>query len=218
MPQPTRQGNEAPTASHILPPHTVLRDFLAADEVEELLEYAVANESTFAPTGVGRAKQAAFKPQIRVSLGTRELGPFEPVLTDKLRASLPELTARLRTETVDDPKFELQLVAHGDGAFYRRHIDTRTGGGRDLIRVLSGVYYFHARPKAFTGGALRLYALGDPDWRAFADIAPDHNSLLVFPSWAPHEVMSVSCPSKRFADSRFAINCWIRRPRLAPGA
>jgi Rps23 Pro-64 3,4-dihydroxylase Tpa1-like proline 4-hydroxylase len=34
-----------------------------------------------------------------------------------------------------------------------------------------------------------------------------------FPSWAPHEVMPISCPSKRFTDSRFAINYWVYRAR-----
>jgi SM-20-related protein len=33
----------------------------------------------------------------------------------------------------------------------------------------------------------------------------------VFPSWVLHEVRPVSCPSKRFVDSRFAINCWLWR-------
>ena len=114
------------------------------------------------------------------------------------------------------PKLELQLVAHHDGAFYKRHIDTQTASDRKNIRVLSGVYYFHAEPKPFSGGALRLYAIGGDDATDFVDIEPQRNSLLVFPSWAPHEVRTVSCPSKQFSDSRFAINCWIHR--IMPGA
>jgi asparagine synthetase B (glutamine-hydrolysing) len=50
-----------------------------------------------------------------------------------------------------------------------------------------------------------------------ADIEPIHNSLLMFPSWAPHEVMPVNCPSQRFIDSRFAINCWVHRERPDTG-
>jgi SM-20-related protein len=60
---------------------------------------------------------------------------------------------------------------------------------------------------------LRLYAIGDPAGQTFIDIEPVHNSLLVFPSWAPHEVMPVSCPSQRFMDSRFAINCWVNNKK-----
>jgi len=43
------------------------------------------------------------------------------------------------------------------------------------------------------------------------NIEPGRNGPLMFPSWAPHEVMPVNCPSGRFADSRFAINCWVYR-------
>lgn len=208
-------GAKAP----MMPPYLVLRDLLNADTVSGLFDFSLAHEGVFEPTGVGRTEQVVVKPDVRVSVGTHDLGPFRTILRDKLRALLTDLTVRLRTPPVDDPTFELQLVAHNDGAFYKRHIDTQTASDRQRIRVLSGVYYFHAEPKAFTGGALRLHAIGDPDMQTFVDIEPDHNTLLVFPSWAPHEVMPVSCPSRRFADSRFAINCWVRRPKgeTAPG-
>jgi Rps23 Pro-64 3,4-dihydroxylase Tpa1-like proline 4-hydroxylase len=81
--------------------------------------------------------------------------------------------------------------------------------------VLSGVYYFHRRPKAFAGGELRLHAIGDPD--RFVDIEPVHNALLVFPAWAPHEVRPISCPSGAFVDARFAVNCWFYARREVAG-
>jgi Rps23 Pro-64 3,4-dihydroxylase Tpa1-like proline 4-hydroxylase len=65
--------------------------------------------------------------------------------------------------------------------------------------------YFHAEPKAFTGGALRLYAIGRKEDEDFVDIEAVRNSLLVFPSWAPHEVTPVSCPSKRFSSTRDSL-------------
>ena len=58
--------------------------------------------------------------------------------------------------------------------------------------------------------ALRLHVLSKPDEkRKFVDIDPVHDSLVFFPSWLPHEVLPVSCPSRRFMDSRFAIHCWF---------
>jgi Rps23 Pro-64 3,4-dihydroxylase Tpa1-like proline 4-hydroxylase len=75
--------------------------------------------------------------------------------------------------------------------------------------VLSGVYYFHRLPKPFSGGALRLHAIGDES--RFADIEPACDTLVVFPAWAPHEVLPVRCPSGAFMDSRFSINCWAYR-------
>jgi SM-20-related protein len=196
-----------------MPPYLFIHDFLGADTAAKLFEYTLEHESAFQPTRVGDSERRQVDPTVRVSVATRDLGPFKSILRSKLLALVPDLVAKLRTNPVDTPRLELQLVAHGDGAFYKRHIDTRTASDLNNIRLLSGVYYFHVQPRAFTGGALRLHAIGDPAGATFADIEPEHDTLLVFPSWALHEVMPVSCPSRRFADSRFAINCWIYRSK-----
>lgn len=219
MPAELQHGSAGVASTrNIMPPFVVLRDFLPDDTVASLLDYTLAHEAAFARTMTGHGEKGGVRSDIRISVGTRDLGSFRPILKDKLRALVPELVATLRATPVDGPKFELQLVAHNDGAFYKHHIDTQTASDRHNIRVLSGVYYFHASPKAFSGGALRLYAIGDPDKKAFVDIEPTHNSLLVFPSWAPHEVMPVSVASGRFVDSRFAINCWVHRRKADASA
>jgi len=69
----------------------------------------------------------------------------------------------------------MEMVAHGDGAFYRPHTDTYAGdeytpGGR---RRLTMAYYLHHRPRRFVGV----------------------RSLFVFPSSARHEVETISCPT-----------------------
>jgi Rps23 Pro-64 3,4-dihydroxylase Tpa1-like proline 4-hydroxylase len=101
----------------------------------------------------------------------------------------------------------LELVAHGDGAVFKTHKDTATGvvTGRSP-RQISMVYYLHSRPKRFTGGQLRYYAIGQ---NAFIDIEPGHDVLLAFPSIAPHSVERVACPGVPFADWRFAVNIWL---------
>jgi Rps23 Pro-64 3,4-dihydroxylase Tpa1-like proline 4-hydroxylase len=35
--------------------------------------------------------------------------------------------------------------------------------------------------------------------------------LVIFPSRAPHELLPVRVPSKKFEDNRFTINGWIHR-------
>ena len=136
---------------------------------------------------------------------------FRPLLKARLLELAPTLIAELRLTPFEVSKVELELVAHGDGAFYKRHIDTATARDAAHLRVLSGVYYLHREPRAFSGGALRLYAIGNN--ARFVDIEPVCNALLVFPAWAPHEVLPVSVPSGRFADARFAINCWLKQRR-----
>jgi len=211
-----RQAETIDTVSHakprsITPPYLLLRDFLAEETVAGLLDYALAHEPTFEPTKTGRFEGGEINPAVRISLATRDLGPFKPILKSKVLSLVPDLIGKFGATPVKAPKLELQLVAHNEGAFYKRHIDAQTASDSKNIRVLSGVYYFHAEPRAFTGGALRLHAIGGIRGEAFVDIEPVRNSLLVFPSWAPHEVMPVSCPSMRFIDSRFAINCWVHR-------
>jgi SM-20-related protein len=205
-------GKATASARSLAPPYVVLRDFLDDATAAGLLDFALSRQSDFAPTRIG---SKAVDPAIRVSTGLRDLGLFREVLKTRIFGLLPDLIAQLRVTPFAAPKLETELVAHGDGAFYTRHIDTETGHYDDIdnIRVLSGVYYFNAEPKAFSGGALRLYAIGGKPDENFVDVEPEHNSLLVFPSWAPHEVMPVRCPSGRFIDSRFAINCWVRRKK-----
>ncbi len=202
----------AETTRSIMPPYLVLRDFLKEETVADLLDHARTREAQFAPTQT----VDGVKPHFRVSVGTRNLGPFRPILKAKILGLVPDWIEKLRVTPIESPKLETELVAHNEGAFYKRHIDTQTVSDRDHIRVLSAVYYFHTGSRAFSGGALRLYAIGGKN-ASFVDIEPERNSLLVFPSWAPHEIMPISCPSGRFIDSRFAINCWVHRekPKLA---
>ena len=213
-----QSGERVVAASGLTPPYLVLPDFLDEAAVAGLLDHTISRQAQFTPTGVGAKRGAtSINPSVRVSMGLADLGPFRPMLKERILGLLPTLVERLRVKAPEQPRLETQLVAHGDGAFYRQHIDTQTASyqERDRIRVLSGVYYFHTEPKAFTGGALRLYAIGGREGENFIDLEPARNCLLVFLSWAPHEVLPVTCPSKAFADSRFAINCWIHGKKPA---
>ena len=76
--------------------------------------------------------------------------------------------------------------------------------------MVSAVYYFHRQPRGFSGGQLAIYPIDAGD---AATIEPMHDRLVVFPSFAPHEVLPVTVPGNAFADARFSINCWLRRER-----
>ena len=143
-----------------------------------------------------------------------DLGKFSSLFEEHVRALLPELIDQLRVTPFIAGEIELELVAHNDGAHFALHGDLYTGQGSARgDRLLSAVYYFHRAPKAFSGGCLRLHRIGARPGDTGVDIAPDQNSLVVFPSWAPHEVLTVHCPSGAFGDSRFAVNCWVYRER-----
>lgn len=144
----------------------------------------------------------------------KQLGDLEGELEARARETLPAMVQQLGATRFEPSKFELEMVAHGDGAFYAKHRDTNVFSSDPFAngRIISAVYYFHRVPKSFSGGLLRIYSFaGDKDTDAFVDIEPTNDTLVFFPSWFPHEVLPVACPSGLFEDSRFAINCWVRR-------
>ena len=111
---------------------------------------------------------------------------------------------RLFALDLSEPEVELRAQAYNDGSVFGLHSDAAAGGPNWKRRV-SGVYYLHGRPRRFSGGDL---AILDKRGRRHL-VAADHNSIVIFERDAPHEVLPVSCPSKRFEDSRFGINVWI---------
>jgi len=191
--------------------YRIYRGFLDSVARASLLAWAMENEKKFEPSVVGGGNK--HDPSVRTSLFVRDFGPVKTVLHRRLLDLVPTLIRDLRVTPFEPSKVELELVANNDGAFFERHIDMHIGATRRASdRLLSAVYYFHAEPKAFSGGALRLYSFGTKeDKGSFADVQPEQNTLLVFPSWVSHQVLRVSCPSRRFSDSRFNVNCWVHR-------
>jgi hypothetical protein len=95
------------------------------------------------------------------------------------------------------------VISHywADG-FYEKHQDTR----RDSItlRLVTLVYYVNRTPERFNGGALTVWHESEA-----IEIRPKHNRAVIFPSFALHQVTSVSMLSKEWEDGRFSINYWI---------
>jgi SM-20-related protein len=194
----------------LLPPHLVLRDFLPADTAAAILAYAQANEARFTPV-------QGYDPNVparaeRRSLSLRDIGPFRALLRDRLAPLQEEITAALGLAPFQRANFEFQMLAHGDGTYIARHIDIRRDRVAVARRAITGVYYMHAEPQGFQGGALRLH---DPQPHSgdggHIDLAPAHNTCIFFPSTMAHEVMPIAVPSGRFADARFSVNCWFHR-------
>jgi Rps23 Pro-64 3,4-dihydroxylase Tpa1-like proline 4-hydroxylase len=189
-------------------PCQVLPDAFEAEFVARLLDYALANERRFTPSQVIGEGDGAVDRRSRVSLVLTDLGDLKREIRGRLSAMAPALAAQLGLPPFELAKIEVELVAHNDGAFFDTHVDSVADEGG--ARVLSAVHYFHRLPRGNDGGALRLYDLrpreGAPRFR---DVEPQHNALVAFPSWVPHEVRPVTCPSGRFADSRFAVNAWF---------
>lgn len=196
------------------PPHHVIDDFLDPATADALLAAAIAAQAGFEPVGmkVGEAfvQVAAYRSSQHVP-GAID-GTLAPV-REAVGRMVPELCAAVGMKPFAMSRLELGLTAHGDGDYYKAHIDSRTDKPTERVqdlRLLSCVYYLHRRPAAFSGGSLVLHGIrGD----APVVIEPFHNRLAVFPAFVPHEVLPVSCPSDDFGDRRFSVNCWLRWKR-----
>lgn len=191
-------------------PHLRIDDFLGKTLVDRLLAHAESHREAFVPTLIGKGE---LKLATRSSRMLRDFGDLRGELETHFTAVLDKAIQELRLSPINLATLELEMVAHGDGDFYREHIDTATDRpNKTSQRALSGVYYFHRHPKGFSGGALRLLAIARAASaeRHYIDIPPGPDTLVLFPAWAPHEVRPIACPTGDFLDSRFAINCWYR--------
>ena len=189
-------------------PHRILPGWLGESAAARLLAYSLDAEARFMPTKLADHGAGRLDAVVRQSSVLKDLGAFARPLCRKALSLQAGLETAFDMAHTPANSTQIEMVAHGDGAFYRPHTDTYSGdeytpGGR---RRLTMVYYLHRQPRRFTGGRLRMFDLAGEQ---SIEIEPTHDSLLVFPSSTRHEVETISCPDGAFADSRFAVNIWL---------
>lgn len=191
----------------------IIDDFLPAELRAELLAYTLASEADFIPSGVHMDGDAEVRDHYRIGLYCKNgLGPLKKAFRIVAEENFESLCEGAGVKPFPIDWIEVELAAHGDGAFFLPHIDTYTGRGRGTQksdRVLTAVYYFHREPKGFTGGNLEVHPFGGGP--PCLTIEPEQNRLLCFASTVLHQVSTVSCPSGAFTDHRFALNIWYHR-------
>lgn len=130
---------------------------------------------------------------------------------EHLKGALPGALSRIGIKGFPVGKIEMQITHSGDGDYYRMHRDTDATS----TRAISFVYFFHTEPREFYGGELRIYDNRRVHGIAHADssqlLSPRQDTLVIFPSDLPHELLPVRVPTKKFSDGRFTINGWIHR-------
>jgi SM-20-related protein len=193
-----------------LPPIVRIENFLGEMSATQLLDYAIAHEADFTPSALNRKGKSVVDRAARKSMISTRLDRFADVIENGVTNALDSVLRQLKINNLLAHSYELEMVWHGDGGFFKRHIDMVCEEEPSSRRLVSMVYYFHRKPKAFTGGQLRLYPLAT-DSESYHDVEPCSDSALFFPSWFPHEVRPVHCRSRIFGDGRFAINCWVRK-------
>ncbi|MEM9772044.1 MAG: 2OG-Fe(II) oxygenase [Cyanobacteria bacterium P01_D01_bin.73] len=196
----------------MLSPRCVRIDnFLSPQENMTALEIALNNQRKF--VGSSTTTDASDYRRSSVLYATY-YADFYHLLRKRLLRMMPDIMKHLDSDPFLVSQVEMQMTAHNDGCFYRIHNDS--GSPETETRVLTYVYYFHQEPKAYDGGALRIYEtdLNGPATEPselFEDVVPANNTVVLFDSRVKHEVLPVSCPSRKFEDSRFTLNGWLRR-------
>jgi SM-20-related protein len=192
-------------------PYIRVPDFLTKEENAAVMAFAMRKEPEFTASGVESGVLDYRHSQVLMKLN--DLGvDFE----GRLREVLPDAANYFGMHLPEDYRLEMQMTVHGDSDYFKIHNDNATP--RTAARFLTYVYYFSREPRPFSGGQLRLYddSQVDPSsWvpvASYAEIAPQNNMLVFFPSRCFHEVMPTVRQTEEFANGRFTINGWIRRP------
>ncbi|AFY71569.1 Prolyl 4-hydroxylase alpha subunit [Thalassoporum mexicanum PCC 7367] len=194
----------------VLPSYYALIDnFLPQPQLDRLLAYVAEKQDQFQPT-----TNSAKDPGYRKSLILYNFPEFSGLIRDRIRQIMPGVLNFLRIPTFEIANIEAQLTMHGDGNFYKIHNDN--GSPETASRVLTYVYYFFNQPKVFQGGDLLIYDSKVENGyyvaaKSHKQIQPRSNSIVFFLSRYLHEVLPVSCSSRKFIDGRFTINGWIHK-------
>jgi hypothetical protein len=179
------------------------------DPVPGLLKFAVENEQHFKPSQIFHA--AAARPAVdadrRRSKTLDELGPWRQAFEERLKEVLEPTYPAFPVGRI-----EMQITASGDGDYFHIHRDRDEHDTREL----SFVYFFHAEPRQFSGGELRIF---DNEVVKGKTVPTDRSQLIsprpgmcvLFPSRNEHEILPVRVHGKEFRNSRFTVNGWIHR-------
>ncbi len=194
--------------------YVVLDEFLAPQEVNELVTYVMEHEVEFKNSEVisPSGEPGATDYDHRRSQVLMDLGKYETIFLDRIRGMLPRVLERLGIEEFPLTQGEVQITASNDGDFFRAHSDD----SQEAIasRCVTFVYFFHREPRKFEGGELRLhnaYGRDEAGRGTYHSIVPQQNQIVFFPCGVLHEITQIECPSRGFAHSRFTVNGWLHK-------
>ena len=203
------------TARQPTTPIVVFDEFLVSEELTGLLDYTISHSDYFASTRViSREGEGIIDRTNRRSRVLIAWSPFHELLANRIGTFFPAVLEKLRWPSFQVRHIETQLTASNHEEFFKTHSDN----GNVVVRTrqLTFVYFFYREPKRFSGGELIIYdtlvkdGYHTPAGPSYV-IHPRQNQIVFFPSYCLHQVTTISCPSRAFADSRFTLNGWLHQ-------
>jgi len=194
----------------------VLDEFLAPQELTDLMRFALDHEDDFRSSQVISpvAERGVIDYEHRRSRVLMDLDQYQDLILQRIKGVLPQVLNELAMDEFAIADVEAQITASNDRDFFRFHSDN--SNDQVASRYLTFVYFFQREPQPFEGGELRIHDARLEDGvyvseGSYQTIAPQQNQIVFFPCELLHEITPVSCPSGQFADSRFTLNGWLRR-------
>ena len=193
------------------------RDVLTPDVLAAVKDLTRNRLEEFVSSGIHDSAYVGVSLETRRSLVLVDPDAFRALILPSLFSIIAglDLSCVLKIGELDCDRVELQVTAHGDGAFFKPHTDASRSANAD--RELSFVLYYRLQEHGFSGGDLRLFdaseALEKYASERYTCIEPDDNSLILFPSRCVHEVSPVHVAHQQLQAGRFSLNGWIHRRR-----
>lgn len=197
-------------------PVLCIDDFLAEEEAQQVLQECIDLKKVYMPATVFDGPTAtkidkSYRDNEVVYLN--EIFRGAPGRSDILRIIKRKIwTEECKTlwndgyyifDTINYSTWQEAVISrYGDGAFYKKHRDTRWD--HITYRLVTLVYYVNQMPEEFTGGTLVLW-----DKKESARLEPKHNRAVVFPSFLFHEVEKVDMATREWEQGRFSLNYWM---------
>jgi Rps23 Pro-64 3,4-dihydroxylase Tpa1-like proline 4-hydroxylase len=194
----------------------VLDEFLAPQELEELMRFTIEHENDFRSSEVVEpdSEGGVVNYEHRRSRVLIDLQKHQSVMLERIKSVLPQVLDQLGMEEFQIADVEAQVTASNEGDFFHFHSDN--SNEKVASRHLTFVYFFHREPRQFEGGELRIHdaRLDGGNYvseGSYQTIVPQGNQIVFFPCELLHEITPVRCSSQAFADSRFTLNGWLRQ-------
>ncbi|MGW2663640.1 hypothetical protein ACWCW7_21980 [Nocardia tengchongensis] len=182
-----RSGAATPVLST---PFVYLEDVLTTAGADALLHSAL---DSIGPLDADGTVTELDVPELRA-----ELARLSPVAQQVLGISLA--SGELRSAIMVHP--------HG------RHMPPMQDVHPGETEAIAFSYFLHRRPRMFRGGGLRIFDTvvrnGQPSCAAtYRRIAPEHDTLVIYPADAWNQVELVECTSEDPSEGRIAIQGWL---------
>jgi Rps23 Pro-64 3,4-dihydroxylase Tpa1-like proline 4-hydroxylase len=194
----------------------VLDEFLAPQEVEELMRFTLEHEADFQTSEVvsPTEEHGIINYEHRRSRVLMDLERHQDIILDRIKSALPQVLDKLGMEEFAIEEVEAQVTASNDGDYFHFHSDN--GSEKVRARHLTFVYFFHREPRQYEGGELRIHDAQLEEGiyvsaGSYQTIVPQQNQIVFFPCELMHEITALKCSSLLFADSRFTLNGWLRQ-------